>query len=241
MKQERDPVAEALARKALVDRLVGRPPTKTDIKLRPSSVVQKPKKKPPTLKVDDTSASTEYAEPLAAPTKGPEEKKPSPTLTRKKRFETAKEPRRVSVEPEPVPEEGASAPKVLSHSRFDIKVCAQRAFMLTERDKELVEDALQGNRTQGLTEQSFHSRLSGICTKIGIPTTNRHEGYNRRGALRMVWERYLRLSKETRKLGTEKAGRNPPTQAQERELLELYRRKEPREREDILNYIRSLK
>ncbi len=87
----------------------------------------------------------------------------------------------------------APAPPVVravSKPEFDLGASAQKICNLTKRDKEIVEALLSHHKPAGLTEASFKARISGICSELSIPTTNRFEVYDRREALKLVWGRY---------------------------------------------------
>ena len=122
---------------------------------------------------------------------------------------------------------------------FDVDACAKRVSSLSARNREILGDVSQGRKPVGLTDDSLKSILSAIATSLGIPKTNRYEGFDRRGAVLRVWARHkeLLVSKQGNNRGLLES---VPTRDQERELMRVFQSKNPHQRDLILKYARSI-
>lgn len=141
---------------------------------------------------------------------------------------------------------------------FDLDTSAAKVAKLTQRDREIIEGVLENNEIVGLTKGSLYARVSGLCSRLDIPVTNRFESYDRRKALKLIWNRYKQLVSEEKLHPKEilplasrvpqpispkiqsPVGRRLAMERQERELLSLFRQKTLEERALILEYAKSL-
>jgi hypothetical protein len=125
---------------------------------------------------------------------------------------------------------------------LNLDMSAKKVPGLTQRERDILEDIFAGKKPSGLTPVSTSARMSGIATALGIPVTNRYEGFDRRNALSLVWNRYKELVArgELPVIPKPTPPKQRPTAGEERELRDLFRELTPAQREDVLKKLRAL-
>jgi len=124
--------------------------------------------------------------------------------------------------------------------QLDIDACAARFSTLTNRDRRVVAAVMSDGRKIAhvrlqMKRNSLDATLSTICTKLGIPKSNRYVFYDRAGALRQVWLRYQDIGRVGEPLSQKPApvAEEPTSVVRQRaEVSDM----SPQERELLLRY-----
>lgn len=172
--------------------------------------------------------------------------KPSPTVKKV----SAQVPKGAEVKKAAVVEQALAAPvKSPELPVFDFEAGVQKMSKLSKREMEVVVAVLENKELAGITKASLAAWVSGICTRLGIPTTNRHEAYDRRGALRQIFIRHSSFQSEGKVESKTQEPQEPKTirtnigssgkEEEEQALLARFRKLRDEDRALVLTYVRS--